>query len=308
MSEWENTFGEGVSADSVIDGINAGYFRDMRDSEQEERDERLRSVLAYRSSGEVKARFLGDLKQAASEGDLLAKDRGLPAVLERMSVDYSWLEEHLRIPDALSILIGAVFRGLRQSTSFASPTQKEVEEAVEWLLNAFDAIQVGTDLRFIVDQFMASTAVDGLAFMKSVRFVKDTDRDIVRAAFDVLCLRARGVIPPEALVRTVREALGTIASKDVMNSPYEAFTREEAIPCFMAYALDNRPDMASLVGATNSLSSRISGDVIDIDFWRVYAERLLALIKGAPAKRLRIIDVNQVETTIGQLLVGLAPR
>lgn len=63
---------------------------------------------------------------------------------------------------------------------------------------------------------------------------------------------------------------------------------------------------SSKVAARTNHSPRISGDVLDIDFWRVHSWELLDLIREAPTSRLKNIDLNKTERALNDYLLGLA--
>lgn len=60
MSGWESIFGEGVSGDSVVDGINSEYFREMREAEAEHRRDRIARRWLIKAARKSRLRFCPD--------------------------------------------------------------------------------------------------------------------------------------------------------------------------------------------------------------------------------------------------------
>jgi hypothetical protein len=292
-------FGVGVSAESVIDGIKEEWEAEGRRSDQRARKARFLASTAFLGERSVKAAFLADLEVAAGRGDPVAEGRDLATILQLPHADFSWLAAHLRVPELLSATINAIFAGLRQATLFASPSVKEDEAAVTWLLEVFNAIEPGVDLRFIVDQFQAALVAIGLTFMRNGFCISEREKTVARAAFDILCARARGIVVPEDTVVKARQAIASVADKEGMDFPYNVMNAGRATLNAIAFALDRQPELVAMVGARNNMSNSISGDVVDVDFWQTYSWELLDLIKKAPTTRLKIIDLNVTIEKLG---------
>jgi hypothetical protein len=289
MSGWESIFGEGVSGDSVVDGINSEYFREMREAEAEHRRDRIAASLAYQSSEEVKAAFLSRLDAALNRGNIKRGQSTLENVLDLPQADFSSLEDELRIPRSLCSTISVYFKQTYECAAYMYPNKQEAN-VIQWLRDFFSAITPGMDLRFAVARFHVDIAQIAIAKTRRSMWTKKESAPVYQAAFDLLCARARGIVPPNYVLEQVRNALIPWIDKDAVEYPHQSV---HPAPAMLAAFLDNDSEAALIIGATNDVGTA-SGDVDQFDFWRNYAWYLESAIKQSPKTRLRIIDFNRV--------------
>jgi hypothetical protein len=150
MGDWDDMFGAGMSTESVIDSINQSWQREWRDAEEEERKERKKSLSVFRGDQTLKIEAQAVLAECRGTGRLISEHGGLKCLLGS-GAPLNVLWDRYRIPAALACLADAIFWGLQRETGWSQPTAEEQTDALDWLFALFDAIEPGTDLRFVTD-------------------------------------------------------------------------------------------------------------------------------------------------------------
>jgi hypothetical protein len=275
MSEWESVFGEGVSAESVIDGINASWSRSEMEAAKEGKEKRFRESMAYRTSEEDKAALITELSSALEREQLEKKRleekqpastygrfsfrpsvrRERPCTLASLlgvpEGEYAAFGDKHRIPESLVRVINAVFSALVNERSHE-------EHANKWLIECFRAIKPGSELRFIPAQLEVTIAAAGMVHLKGERNQRLVE--VARAAFDILCAKARGVSLHNGLLLHARHEIEALMGKR-WGEPYSELQPTEALLAVLACALDGETDGAVTAAAEAYLSPQITGDV-----------------------------------------------
>lgn len=294
MSDWENTFGAGYSAENFIDGLNSSYFGEMRAAEREERERRKTDTLAFHGNPGIKAELLTRMQRLQSKDLLTSEQSGLKNLLQDPDQGFAEFEREYRIPVALAHVIQTVFEGLRKEGYLCTPTPQLDAEAARWLMGCIEAIEPGTDLRYIAPQIAAAASQSGFGLLKKHRSDQHKERrEACERALAVIYARARGVILQD---RLTKEALGPL--QDILKTAYTEFTYVEeedfAVAIIAAAADPSTEGAARALEYAGAVRLRVGGDAMDIETWRMYSEELVGLIKSAPTKRLKMIDLNRV--------------
>jgi hypothetical protein len=301
VGDWERTFGAGVSAESIIAGINADYFAERRAEEREEQERRRSALLAFRGDPALKAELVARLRRLKSRGNLTTERSGLLALLQSQEKSFTAFEERYRIPESLAHVIQAAFEGLRKDGHLCDPTPELDRKAVEWLMTCVEAIKPGTDLRYLAFQAAANAAqsADRLLTVLSGGFLGEqakTRREACERALAVIFAKARGVILPNELTEMALVPLRKILA--TTNIEFIDFTSlqddEYAVAIIEAAASPAADGAARALDFAAQARLRVRGYAMDIETWRVYAEELLQLIEGAPTQRLKMIDLNTI--------------
>lgn len=112
MSDWEDIFGEGVSAESVIDGIDASWEHTWREEQEQakkrNRGQRKAELTAYRGSEELKTEFIRHLRSNAPHLKEPPAEGGLLSLMYPADDGFSKLEDHYRIPQSLAYILNRV--------------------------------------------------------------------------------------------------------------------------------------------------------------------------------------------------------
>lgn len=292
MSDWENTFGAGVSAESVIDEINAAYLAEQRREAAEAKRQELRDSLAYRSEAELKESLLRNLRKGLSSDERRRDSSDMALLFDLAEHEFGPLEERYRIPESLCRLIARIYTGLRVGSASWGRLQEDASEADAWLIECFDAIAPGVDLRFEASRFLAQFAMANRPHLSSRRDAVDASTRIGHAAIDILCSHARGVLVQNELIADVQAAIAAQFREAINDLHYTDLYAGEATLVVLAFALQGNAAMAAEIAVETRLSHKISGDTDNIDYWRIYARELIELLKTAPVQRLKIIDLN----------------
>ncbi len=320
MSDWENIFGADASADSVIDSINQSWESEWRGAEREERNERKRSLTAFRGDFILKAKVKASLAEFRSGDRLIGDDGGLKCLLKTKS-QLGELWDRYRIPAALALLADAVFWGLQRDTCLSEPTAKEQENAMDWLFEFVDAIEPGTDLRFVTAKIAVRIVQNGLRLPASGQGRHTADeirsfREECKPALQIIYARARGVVVPLEMAKAAaykaagpRWCLGY--GDDDVWSASALYNSKDYASEMVASAV--WPSMQSITVATQwavrgEVEARLFGDGNHGCAWSVYGDELLALVRSAPTERIQQISIDRICSGLGlKLITDVAP-
>lgn len=314
MSDWERIFGAGVSAESVIGGINASWSRQRREEGRDEeklaREQHKALLSAFLGSEAVKSDFISKIAENRAGIKDFPFSRGLLRLLYPVSDPYFDIQEHFRIPPALAYIIDELADGLRHETpSWASGNGLEIE-CLDWFLGCFDSIEPGVDLRLVAPQFLANIARSSLRSlshrqraMHSNPNDTDTLRKCCRPAVDVIYARSRGVLVQDDLVGEAAQLAWSVLSKNWTDG---ASTGDDAREDFGVAAISCAANLSPEVGARalrwaaySRWEAKEYGDADLASYYRDYGEELLELITSAPSKQVRIVDLNDVSASLG---------
>lgn len=295
MSDWESNFGAGASAEGVIGSINAWNSYEEREEMLRIKEERSLNSVAFRSDPEIKLELMEKFKSLCGVGDLIAEDRDLNTIFSQYDDAISELEANYRIPKDLVLLANMIFTGLRNERRSSKATVKNDADAAQWLYEFFESIVPGTDLRFVGQRFKVSLASAALMCLQGSYDHKK--KHFGRLAYDILCVQARGVKVQCELVEQI---------KTVLSKQFDFREIKYALQCgwdkhslgflILWFLLDEQLDMAAEVGAVERVYNVGDGDSRMI-WWR-YAGMLIELIKDAPSKRVKLIDLNSIKRVV----------
>lgn len=291
VSEWESIFGAGVSAESVIAGINASWDDEERDAQREKDLERRASVTAFRDDPDTKAALLRTLASRAAVGVMDGDVDILECLAFSPEDSHKAIEAAYNIPEELVRLIGAVFTGLQLEP-------KMVPGAIDWLFECMTAIEPGVDLRFVASKFAADIAGSSLCMIGNFSMLKGADvQDACAPALAVAYARARGVIVQNELaVDAAKAAWDAVSAGDWENNRrFGYLTVGDFMAAIVSSAADPKPEGPALAASYAAQAClRVGGDATDWATWREFSDELVLLIKEAPREPLWVVDLDQV--------------
>jgi hypothetical protein len=290
VSDWEDVFGAGVSAESVINGLKS--------DEEYEEEERRRILGRKKREAEVQKRkaltaYRGD---PSIKHSLISQLQNYECASVRRPMEslsggsYAVIESYYNIPESLARLIDAIYIGLIER-----PWNKRgCAHALEWLADCLKAIEPGVDLRFVAPQFVANLADEAFEVLGA------GDQDHVMPAFAVVLARARGFIVPDGLAVAASKAAWSAVSEGGLQVETGYYDNYGLCGAIVANAADPLPtisvEMVVDYGAKTTI--RCCGDAIEEYTWQAFSCELLDLIKTAPTNRLKIVDLGKVASQL----------
>lgn len=314
MSDWEDVFGAGVSAESVINGLKSDeeYEEEERRrilgrKKREAEVQKRKALTAYRDDPSIKLALVSQLQNH----ERVRGQRPLEILFEG---GYAAIELAYNIPEALARLIDDIYlrladalpRGIDFAIAFGKcdarvaelkrERKKKSDGPIDWLTDCLRAIEPGVDLRFIVTKFVADVANSALLTLDSLHLEGDT------SALAVVLARARGVIVPDWVAVAVAKAAWSAVSDggvEIFTGYYDDRGLCEAI---IATAAQPSPDMEEIINYATKTEvwrgypheERVYGSID----WETFSLALIELIKTAPTDRLRIVDLEKVTSQL----------
>ena len=292
MSEWESIFGAGVSAESIIDGINASWDAERREEFSERECQRRALFTAYQGNPEIKVAALEELAKHRRAGRFVAnRNSGSPGhgafscVVSDPGTGYAEFEDRYRIPEAMVRIADAIFADLMAQ----KPKDHEIHFAMEWPTRFMDSIQPGVDLRLVIPKFLAWVVSDVSAGDKACK-----------PALALVEARARGVfVQDEVAIAAAKLAWGRL---DNLEPVVECASTQELAAAAASKAAEGTAESAAYAAW---FAARANAVIVSHgpyrDGWMPYMSVLIELIEAAPKEEAMIIDLNSLTLQIKDL-------
>jgi hypothetical protein len=281
LSDWEGIFGAGVSAESVIAGINASSRAESVAEEQRQRLEKILDCRSFKGDSAIKAEFIAGVNGLL--GQLIIE----PALFNPLNAaalfpaSFDEIEVRYNVPSLLLHLIEHVLQGLAHD-DYARNAQLGQSRTLDWLRLCLSSIPVGADLTLVGYKFVG----------QCVRVVEEGQSQ--RMAADIAYARARGVFAPANLCKVAQRRAWKCDAEPFFDE--WAPTEDELLGqrvCASAAALDPA-EIAETLKYLIFWADResIFGQVGTGSVCEKYGEQLVQYVTAAPKYRLRVIDFD----------------
>jgi hypothetical protein len=308
MGDWEDIFGEGVSAESVIDGICGDC-----DDDRETRKELERRSLAYRGDPTIKDALLAQIEDHYAAGRQATAEDGLKCLMRNPEGTYEDLEVEYSIPQSFARLVDAIFAGMKGE----SEDKLETASARHWLFYCMNRIKPGADLRLIAPRFAAKLA--HAAFLEPDRgfFVHDNRaraiRDACAPALGAAFARARGVEVQDGVALATTNAAWASLAEASKGPQIPGNVRDQDVgAAIIGAAAYPKPENAALAAQYAAVAGIGGSHLGELATWEIYAHELIQLVDAAPTGRSKkpdIIDLDDLSSRLsgkncGQSFIG----
>lgn len=306
MSEWEDIFGAGVSAESVIANIEAANAAEGKADRHYEKRQKRRLLTAFNDRSVAKQQFIKELCDRLDGLRAEGLDGGL---LDTPAFEPDWfrsVESRFNLPARLLHAINSISHGLISAPGSGYDEERSVGRAKAWLRECIDSINPGVDLRFVEYRLVARVALIGEKCVSWVppepyRSEGISTYERCKACLEIIYARARGVFFPSPVVNAAIEAAAGSISPEWSNGDQvylDSYHDFGAVILSCAASPDPKVRAKAIYWAVAHEREECpyGFGAERYQFWVAYSKTMLALIKEAPRHRVMAL---KVESAIG---------